>query len=73
MPMRSEIAARPRPQAIEPVELGWRTVADLGNNPDFVVVSSLIALGAMASLWLAVKLPLADLMPALIGQVGLYP
>jgi hypothetical protein len=71
--MRSEIVMRPQPQPAEPVELNWRTIVALCNEPDFVAVSSLIALGFAAPLWLAVKLPLPDMMAALIGHVGYYP
>jgi hypothetical protein len=75
MPMRSEIAVRPRPgaDAAEPMELTWQSIVELANDPDFTIVASFIAVSLAASVWLAIKLPLTDVMAGLIGQVGYYP
>jgi hypothetical protein len=75
MPMRGEITMRPRPGAgaSEPDTLTWRSVVTLIDDPEFTLVLSFIAIGLTASLWLAIKLPLADVMAGLIGQVGYYP
>lgn len=79
MPMRNEIAVRPRPgaDAAEPVELTWsltwQSFVELVNDPDFTIVASFIAISLAAFLWLAIKLPLADTMAGLIGHAGYYP
>jgi hypothetical protein len=73
MPMRGEISPRPQPQSAEPFKLNWCTVAELNDDPDFVVTSSFIVMTAGAALWLAIKLPFAAMMADLIGQVGFFP
>jgi hypothetical protein len=75
MPMRGEIAIRPRPGAVasEPDTLTWQSVVALIDDPEFTIVLSFVAIGLTASFWLAMKLPLADVMAGLIGQVGYYP
>ena len=75
MPMRGEIAMRRRPGAVasEPQASTWRSAVALIDDPELTIVLSLIAIGLTASLWLAIKLPLTDVMAGLIGQVGYYP
>lgn len=73
MPIRSEIAVRPAPQPVEPTELTWRSIVALNNNPDFVAISSFVVLALGAAVWLTVEVPLGDMMPALIGQIGFFP
>jgi hypothetical protein len=75
MPMRGEITMRPRPGAVasEPDTFTWQSVLALIDDPELTIVFSFIAIGLTASLWLAIKLPLADVMAGLIGQVGYSP
>jgi hypothetical protein len=75
MPMRGQIAMRKRPGAVtsEPDALTWQSIVALIDDPTFTIVVSFIAISLTASLWLAIKLPLADVMAGLIGQVGYYP
>jgi hypothetical protein len=73
MPMRGEIAVRPARQPVEPTKLTWRSIVALNDDSDFVAVSSFVALALGAAIWFAIELPLADIMPTLIGQIGFFP
>jgi hypothetical protein len=75
MPMRGEIAMRsqPRADASVPAALTWQSLVALINDSEFTIVLSFVAIGLTASLWLAIEMPLTDVMARLIGQVGYYP
>lgn len=64
MPMRGEISAQPELRTTEPVEVSWRSILELKDDPDFVVVSSFFTIGLLGTFWLAIKLPLVDMAAA---------
>jgi hypothetical protein len=61
MPMRGEISVRPELRTIEPVEVSSRSILELKDAPDFVVLSSFVAIGVPGTFWLAIKLPLVGM------------